>query len=49
MLKEAEWPYRYNIIMSGLATLFGQCILDAYKVSKDILSFVNLQRLHDSL
>lgn len=34
--------------MSGLASLFGDVILDAYKVSKDMLSFVNLQRKNTS-
>ena len=47
-LKEAEWPYRYNKIMNGLATLFGDFILDAYKVSKDMLSFVNTQQHYQS-
>ena len=46
--KEAEWPYRYNKIMSGLTTIFGDYILDAYKVSKDMLSFVNTQQHYHS-
>ena len=41
--KEAEWPYAYNHLMSGLVSLFGDVILDAYSVSKDMLKFVNYQ------
>ena len=48
-LKEAEWPVRYNKIMSGLIPIFGgDFILDAYKVSKDMLSFVNTQQHYHS-
>ena len=45
-LKEAEWPYRYNIILRSLAQLHGDAILDAYQVSKDMIDYENVKEYH---